>query len=261
MQLTHLPARLRARGALSLRRWNEARKSIARQHLEQRNEAARHEGLIPPSPRITASPGVALLGRGDGEWAISARDLPRHGIVLSFGIGTDLSFERDLVRRFNATVHAFDPTPIALEWVNTQKLPSTIQVHPWGIADYDGELELELPQQHGVSFVPVASGPGGPAARTVRCPVRRLETIARELAIPAIDILKLDIEGAEIDAIPDILDTRIPIRQLLVEYHHRWDPTNGPAKTQQSLRQIFDAGFELFYISERGLEFSFRRRG
>ena len=69
------------------------------------------------------------------------------------------------------------------------------------------------------------------SAEAIEVPVRRLSTIMRELGHGAIDLLKMDIEGAEYEVIADLLACGADVRQLLVEFHHRW-PEVGIARTK-----------------------------
>ena len=39
-------------------------------------------------------------------------------LVLSFGIGEDLSFSETVIKELNATVYAYDPTPKAAAYVS-----------------------------------------------------------------------------------------------------------------------------------------------
>ncbi len=68
----------------------------------------------------------------------------------------------------------------------------------------------------------------------------------------------MDIEGGEYDVIDDLLESGVPVRQLLVEFHHHF-PSVGLRKTLQAVRRLEAAGFRIFHISQRGLEFSFLR--
>jgi hypothetical protein len=49
----------------------------------------------------------------------------------------------------------------------------------------------------------------------------------------------------------------LPVRQLLVEFHHNF-PTIPFARTEKAVRALNAAGYQLFHVSERGLELSFR---
>ena len=59
---------------------------------------------------------TVLLGDSGGRWSVVPDGLGPHTVVYALGVGTDISFERDLIARYGVTVHAFDPTPISLEW-------------------------------------------------------------------------------------------------------------------------------------------------
>jgi len=58
----------------------------------------------------------------------------------------------------------------------------------------------------------------------------------RELRHASIDLLKMDIEGAEYDVLADMISQRIPVKQLLVEFHHRWPQIGVVARSRRSRR-------------------------
>lgn len=236
---------------------------LASMTLSRRAARARREGILPDNTNLAKGLRVCLLGhghQGDGEWVVCRETIKPGGVVHSYGIGTNLEFEIDLVRRFGVVVRAFDPTPLALEWVQKQQLLESIKVYPWGIADEDGNVELELPEQHVTSFVKCGELVRSNAVIKATCPVKRFPTICHLLGDRSIEILKLDVEGFEYGVVPDVLAARCRIGQLLVEFHHRWDPLHGVDRTRKCLGQIFDAGYELFFISASGLEYSLRLR-
>jgi hypothetical protein len=78
----------------------------------------------------------------------------------------------------------------------------------------------------------------------------------KRLGHTTIDVLKMDIEGAEYEVIEDIVSSRISINQILVEFHHRF-PTIGIEKTKNAIKQLNKAGYKIFSISESGQEYSF----
>lgn len=86
--------------------------------------------------------------------------------------------------------------------------------------------------------------------------MRTLSTIAAALGSARIDVLKMDIEGAEYDLLPAIVRCPVPIGQLLIEFHHR--AGIGSLKdTVNGVEQLRSAGFQLFHVSETSSEFSF----
>ncbi len=195
------------------------------------------------------------LGTEYGGWLISPRHTPRNCTVFSVGVGTDISFDLEMIRRYGATVHAFDPTPKAVAWVASQQVPAQFRFHAMGLAHFDGEQVFRLARDDYISYS--TDMPAGVrSVDEVWCPVRRLSTLAADLNCPSIDILKMDIEGGEYTAIPDVLASGVPIRQLLLELH--FDQTRTRLERAADLvEQARSAGFSLFARSAVGKELSF----
>jgi hypothetical protein len=53
---------------------------------------------------------VVYLGNVDTSWPVCPEALLDRRLVYSFGVGQDVSFDLELIRRFRATIHPFDPT-------------------------------------------------------------------------------------------------------------------------------------------------------
>ncbi len=52
------------------------------------------------------------MGNSYGGFEVAAGKLDKEGVIVySFGIGEDLSFSDDIIKRFDARVYAYDPTP------------------------------------------------------------------------------------------------------------------------------------------------------
>ena len=90
----------------------------------------------------------------------------------------------------------------------------------------------------------------------IPAPVHRLTTIMERLGHDHIDVLKMDIEGAEYGVIADLLSCNIRVDQLLVEFHHRWAEI-GVNKTKQAVRELNERGYRIFNVSHNGEEYSF----
>ena len=196
------------------------------------------------------------LGNDGARWCVCPDGLGPSSVVYSVGVGEEISFDLELIRRFGVCLHAFDPTPRAVAWLAKQSLPGNLFFHPHGVADFDGHAKFLPPANptH-VSHTLVERQTPWPA---IEVPVRRLSSIMKELGHDRIDLLKMDIEGAEYAVLKDILASAIPVHQLLVEFHHRW-PEIGAEKTRQAIRDLNSAGYRIFDVSPSGEEYGFLR--
>ena len=124
------------------------------------------------------------------------------------------------------------------------------------MADYCGELSFYIPRRLGRYNYSAVNRGGKYPEQTISCQVKDLAMLCQENDHTLIDILKLDIEGSEMSALPNILDGEISIDKFLIEFHYNYkgisyDDTVALIKRLQSL------GYELFWLSERAYEFGF----
>ncbi len=131
----------------------------------------------------------------------------------------------------------------------SQSLSPQFRFHPVGIADFDGSADFFLPPRPDfLSHSMVASRQY--SADSIRVPVMKLSSIMRELGHNRIDVLKMDIEGAEYAVMLDLMRDRIEIGQILVEFHHRLSSI-GVKNTRRMLHEFDDYGMDVCHVSPR----------
>ena len=195
-----------------------------------------------------------------GGWAVLPDCVRAGEPVYSFGVGDKIGWDLGMIRRFGVTVHAFDPTPGSIAWVAGQTLPPQFVFHPLGISNFDGELDFYPPRQAGnTHFTQERRGWRLRRPPPVKGQVRRLASIMRDLGHQRLALLKLDVEGSEFEAIPDIVKSDIEIDQLLVEIHYHFG-TRSFAQGLTLVRMLKAAGLACVFVSPRALEFTFVRR-
>lgn len=172
-------------------------------------------------------------------------------IVVSIGIGEDCSFDVDVMERLNACVYAFDPTPKAIKYIESQALRENFHFFPYGVSDKDGEVDFFLPKE--TAHVSASELLVDIVTDTdkVRVQMRKLSTLLNMLDISKIDIIKMDIEGSEYLAIPDILDSGIEFEQLCFELHQRFFP-DGKQKTSELFEKLNNAGYYIAHVTPNG---------
>lgn len=200
---------------------------------------------------------AVTLGTDYGAHTVALDPLNQQSIVYSVGLGTDVSFDLELIERKGLSVHGFDPTPESLAWLQRQQLPDTFVVHDVGVAGYDGTAKLHAPDNPDHVSHTLLPRRGRDAA-TVS--VHRLATLMETLGHESLDVLKIDIEGAEYAVLEGLATAKLPIKQLLIEYHHQFEDV-PVEKTRESIARLRAAGYRAFAVSETGREWSFLHTG
>jgi FkbM family methyltransferase len=197
------------------------------------------------------------FGSDYGGWNVVTSAIDAKSVVYSFGVGEDATFDLGLITRFGVTVHAFDPTPRSIVWVQEQGMPQQFVMHNYGLAAEDGTATFyppENPEHVSHSMLEKSATKG----QAISLPVKSLTTIMKELGHEKIDLLKLDIEGAEYEVLKSLIDLNIRPQQILVEFHHRFTDA-GMESTRHAVRALQQEGYRLFSVSRSVEEFCFIR--
>lgn len=195
-----------------------------------------------------------LYGTEYGRWPVLLDSLSADSIVYCFGVGDDISFDLEVIRKYHCSIEAFDPTPRSIDWLKTQILPSRFRFHNVGISDCHKILKFYTPQRSShVSYTSVCTNEQDNA---IELTVQPLDVIMERLGHNHVDLLKMDIEGSEYEVLPDILRKQILPRQLCVEFHHGM---YGCTKrdTIDAVKALRSAGYLLHYVSRVGREYGF----
>ncbi|OQX97556.1 MAG: hypothetical protein B6I20_12395 [Bacteroidetes bacterium 4572_117] len=195
------------------------------------------------------------LGNPHADWTIVPDFLNENSVVYSFGIGYDVSFDLEIINHFDLTIYAFDPTPKSVEWVKKQNLPKQFVLKEYGLADFDGKAKFHPPENPDyVSATMLERSYTKNEAYKVE--VKTLKTIMVDLGHKEIDLLKMDIEGAEYKVVDSFIKSGIKPNQLLIEFHHRFKNV-GVQQTINTVNKLREYGYSIFHISKTGEEISF----
>ena len=147
-------------------------------------------------------------------------------------------FTSELVDRYSARVTAVEPNPALIADVQRS---GASEVRAAAIAEAPGTVWLTVDENDEASTTlgTIDSSSG----RRVEVEAVALSALLDQLALDHIDLVKLDVEGAEIVAICGVHTNRLAtIDQLTVEFHDAqgWTPTSEIRRVRNSLRR---AGF------------------
>ena len=211
--------------------------------------------------RIQRRRDLERIGNRNGGWTVPVAELGSSSICYCVGCGEDISFDLELIRRFGCAVFAFDPTPRAIDYVRTAAGDNS-QYHfsPVGLWDQDDTLRFFAPKDpthvsHSLLNLQKTD-------TYIRVPVRRLSHLMRDLGHGRLDLLKLDIEGAEYKVIETVLEDRLPIRVLCVEFDEYFNPLDAGAtdRVREAIARLIAAGYAMVHCEGNG-NYTFVQRG
>ena len=191
-----------------------------------------------------------------GGFYLSPELLNKKSIVYSFGIGEDVSFDNAVIKNYDCTVFAFDPTPKSINFIKQLNPNKKFFFYGFGISSKSEFVDFYLPNNPEHISGSIITQKNVNLNNTVRVEMKSLKHIMSELGHKHIDVLKMDIEGSEYDVIEDILNSNISITQILVEFHDRLFE-NGYQKSIKVINALKLKGYEIFAVSESFEEVSF----
>ena len=187
---------------------------------------------------------VKWFGTYYGGFYLFPAVIKNNAVILSFGVGEDLSFDRAVSDWFKCPVLCFDPTPKSINWAKNQssKLTNHLIFHEYGLADKTHVAKFFLPKnkEHVSGSIIVQEAVDNKDFIIVD--LKSISDICSELNIQYVDVLKMDIEGAEFSVIKDLMLSDIFVGQILVEFHDRLFP-DFFQKSKESVALLREHGY------------------
>lgn len=172
------------------------------------------------SRHIKAKKGTVLVHLGS-DWAgYEVPDaLPRDDwICYSGGVGEDASFDLELIQRYGCSVYAFDPTPRGCEaGLDASRREANFHFLPYGLWSEDARLKFYAPHDPSHDAYSIPNLQNSSSYVVGEC--RSLPSLMTELGHDRIDLLKLDIEGAEYAVLDSLREEGISVKVLLIVFH------------------------------------------
>ena len=87
------------------------------------------------------------------------------------------------------------PIPKSIDWIEKQNLTPNFTFHKIGIVDFDGTAQFHPPNNPNYVSHSIINSSSN-LDNFIEVPVKCINTILKQLKIDAIEIMKMDIEGA-----------------------------------------------------------------
>lgn len=185
-------------------------------------------------------PETDSLGDKGFDWKFLKGSINSDSVVYGFGVGTNITFEQELAKQANVTVHCFDPTPQAIG--HAEKIAdqdARISFHPIGIYSKNATIEFFIPTEEGIGSLSATNLMY--SDKSIKAKVKKLSSIMKSLGHSHVDLLKIDIEGAEHTVIDNILTSGMRPGQLCVEF----DMPVPPWTIEATMRNLFLADYTM----------------
>ena len=203
--------------------------------------------------RLVTGDEVVHLGSGYGGWAVP-RGIGRSWTCYAAGVGEDASFDVALTE-MGCEVVAIDPTPRALDYMKPiVALHEGLALAPYALWTEDGELDFFPPSDP--ANVSYSATNIQDTTNPIRVPARTLASIAREFGHDRVDLVKLDIEGAEYPVIEALDLGSLGVRVLCVEFHTH----KGLRRMMRAVRSVLRQGYEIAAVDRTDVTFIRRDR-
>ena len=171
-------------------------------------------------------------------------------ICYAGGVGEDVTFDLEMINRFGCEVFAFDPTPRAVAHV-VRVAADEPRFHfmPVGIWSEDTTLRFYAPRDP--SHVSHSALNLQRTDEYFIGPCRSVMSLMAELGHDRIDLVKIDIEGAEHRVIRSMLDSGVRPTVLCTEI----DQPVAAADLWRTVRRVLGAGYALVAVDQWNLTF------
>jgi FkbM family methyltransferase len=180
-------------------------------------------------------------------------------VVIDVGCSYEADFSCLMIDRHNATSYAIDPTKKhqkeLLKLVDNYN--GKLFYLPYAVGSINGELTFyESKENESGSLMQQHVNVQQDTIKSYNCKVVTLSALLSEINIIDVEILKLDIEGAEYELLSNITQIELqPFRQLFIEFHHHALPQYTEKDTRNIVAKIKTFGFNSFSIDDHNFLF------
>lgn len=221
--------------------------SVRRRVLKEvRLYGARREGIRYVSPNFIFFPEISA-----------------NSIVIDAGCSYEADFSEFMIAHYGAKAYAVDPTMkhrkalTALE----DKHAGRLTYLPFAICAADGSLVFHESKTNESGSI-LKDHVNMVCDETISYEVKALtlNSLRNHIGVEQVDILKLDIEGAEYELLRDVhREELLPFKQIFIEFHHHAVSRFTEADTRALVARICEFGFSSYSLDDHN--YLFRRVG
>lgn len=177
-----------------------------------------------------------------------------NSVIIDVGCGFLAEFSCSLIKEYNLMAYGVDPTlkhkPLLAE-IEANNNGKFIHV-PVAIAKQNGKLNFHETLDHeSGSILDNHKNILNDSIRTYEVESMNLLTLLDHLHLSEVDLLKLDLEGAEFELLTNITENDLkPFKQIFIEFHHLAVQGYSKNDTARIVKRIKTLGFKSFSLDK-----------
>jgi FkbM family methyltransferase len=236
------------------------------------------KSLYAPAIEVQHANNLLRLGSTYGGWTFEPSADLQGCTVISCGLGEDASFDTEFASKFGAKVIIVDPTPRAIRhfaeiqerlgkaaaqsYVPGGKQPAaayelskltkeSLILEPYALWVEAKTLKFFAPQNpdHVSHSIVNYQNEYSQDTAFIEVPAITPETLLSRHQLKTVPLMKLDIEGAEIEVIRHLIEKSVLPRQILVEFDEMNFPTKrSKANAENTDKLLKQAGYSCRYF-------------
>jgi FkbM family methyltransferase len=193
------------------------------------------------------------IGSDYGGWVIPADLVSESSVCYCAGVGEDITFDLALIEIFGCEVFAFDPTPRAIEHVK-HSAQGIGKFHFYDVGLWSDDITLKFFAPDNPHYVSHSIDNLDGTSTFFDAPCKKVSTLMKELKHTTVDLMKIDIEGAEYEVLENMVQEKVFPTILCVEF----DPRVTFLKTKIGVHGLVSVGYQLVNID--GWNYTFVHR-
>lgn len=173
-------------------------------------------------------------------------------VIVDVGCGFMAEFSQSLIEKYNLKAYGVDPTlkhkPHLLEI--EAKHGGKFKHIPVAITKENGKISFnETLDNESGSILKDHKNILHDSIRTYEVDSMNLPTLLKHLGLNEVDLLKLDLEGAEFELLSNISEEDLkPFKQIFIEFHHLAVKGYTKKDTLRLVKKIKSLGFKSFSL-------------
>jgi len=223
------------------------------------------------------------LGTDYGGWYIPIKNmLNKESIIYSGGVGEDISFDIKLQSKYNCNIYLIDPTVKSIKHFEECKkyfCDKTFKFTGGIQKDYYDNIKNETPNMDKISYIETGLWDKKTKLKFYKqsnenyvsqslisnmftsnydiVNVDSIRNIMNDLGNTTIDLLKLDIEGAEIVVLDKMLDDNIYPKYLCIEFDLLRNNKDSNGSTEKLINRLINEGYRILINDKLNITFEY----